>query len=67
VAYLKCDDFGDFPHLDDQTDGDADFDHEVGLVVQHIQDNDEGLEDVEEDRSHGQTLQRLTVLPELDV
>lgn len=66
-SYLESDDFGNFPHFNKKADGHADFDHEVCLVIKNVQDNDEGLEDVEEDRSHGQTLQGFTVLPELYV
>lgn len=65
--YLESDDFGNFPHFNKKADGNTDFDHEVCLVIQDVQDNYEGLEDIEENRSHGQTLQGFTVFPELYV
>ena len=39
----------------------------VRLVVEDVEQDDEGLEDVEEDRPDGETLQRLPILPELNV
>jgi hypothetical protein len=42
-------------------------DYGVGLIVEDIEKNDEWLEDIEEDWPHRQALQRLPVVPELNV
>ena len=49
------------------TDEDGDDDDIVGLVVQDIEKHDHGLEDVEEDRAHRETLEGLTTPPELHI
>ena len=49
------------------TDKDADDDDFVGLVVQNVEQDDERLEDIEEDRTNRETLQRLAAPPELDI
>ena len=58
---------GDFPALDGESDGTADPDDGVGVVVQHVEHDDAGLEDAEKHRAHRETLQRLAVVPELDI
>ncbi len=42
-------------------------DNGVGLIVEDVEEDDEGLKDVEEDGANGQTLQRFPILPELNV
>ena len=42
------DDFVDLPDLDDEADEAADLDDGVGLVVQHVEEDDDRLEHVEE-------------------
>ena len=49
------------------TDKDADDDDFVGLVVQNVEQDNERLEDIEEDRTNRETLQRLAAPPELDI
>lgn len=57
----------DLPQLDHQPDQDTDADHEVGVVVPHVEQDHHRLEDVEEDRPHRETFQRATIAPKLDI
>lgn len=65
--YPDIHDLGDLPEVDENPDEDADLDHEVGLVVQDVEEDNEGLEDAEEDGAHRQALQGLPAVPELDI
>ena len=49
------------------THKDANDDDFVGLVVENVEQDDERLEDIEEDRTNRETLQRLATPPELDI
>ena len=49
------------------THKDADDDDFVGLIVKNVKQDDERLEDIEEDRTNRETLQRLATPPELDI
>ena len=66
-TYLHIDHLGYFPGLDEKTDEDADLHHKVGLVVHDVQEHDQGLEDTKEHWADGEALQRLAVIPELDI
>lgn len=66
-AHPDVHDFGDLPEVDEQPDEDADLHHEVGLVVQDVEEHHQGLEHTEYDGAHRQPLQRLATVPELDV
>ena len=57
----------DLPYFDAQSDEAADLDDGVGLVVQDVEEDDDGLEHVEEDRADGEALEGFTVVPELNV
>lgn len=52
LAYLNVNDFVDLPDFNDETNKDADFDDEVRLVVQNVEENDERLKHAEEDGTH---------------
>lgn len=65
--YPDIHDLGDLPEVDEDPDEDADLDHEVGLIVQDIEEDHERLEDAKEDGAHGQALQGLPAVPELDI
>ena len=49
------------------THKDADDDDLVGLIVEDVEQNNERLEDIEEDRANREALQRLATPPELDI
>ena len=67
---VRCErgtDLGDLPALDGQADAAADLDDGVGVVVQHIEHDHHRLEHAEEDGANREALQRLAVVPELNV
>lgn len=66
-AYPDIHDLGDLPEVNEDPDEDADLDHEVGLIVQDIEEDHERLENSKEDGAHGQALQGLPAVPELDI
>ena len=66
-SHLDIDDFVYLPDFDEEPDEDADTDDKVGLVIEDVEQHDEGLEDTEEDSAHREALEGLTVTPELDV
>lgn len=49
---LDVDNFGDFPAFDQEPDEDTDTHHKVGLVVEHVQNDNNRLEYAEEHRAH---------------
>jgi len=57
----------DFPQLNGKSNEYADFDDKIGFIVENVEQDDEWLKDVEENRSHGQTLKWFAVSPELDI
>jgi len=67
AAYPDVHDLCDLPEIDEEPDEDADLHHEVGFVVQDVEEDNEGLEDAEEDGADREPLQRLPAVPELDV
>lgn len=67
VTNLDVKDFLYLPDFNAKSNEDADFDDEVGLIVHDIKKYNDGLKDVEEDRTNRQTLERLTVAPELNI
>ena len=52
MRYLDVKNFMNLPDLDAETDEYTDFDDKVSLVVHDVQQNDDGLEHVEEHGSH---------------
>ena len=76
-------DLGDLPALDRQTDETGDPEEEegddleeimmilpddgVGVIIEDVEQDDQVLEDVEEDRPDGKSLGSFALLPELDV
>lgn len=67
AAYPDVHDLCDLPEVNEEPDEDADLHHEVGFVVQDVEEDDEGLEDAEKDGADREPLQRLPAVPELDV
>lgn len=67
ATYSDVHDLGDFPQVNQEPNEDADLHHEVGLIVQDVQQHNQGLEDSENDGANGQAFQRLSAVPELDV
>ena len=61
------DHLSDLPYLDSETDEAADLYDCIGLVVEHVQQYDQRLKNVEEHRPHTEPLHRLSVVPELNV
>lgn len=59
--------FGDLPHLNQEADETADDDDSVSLTVQDVEQYNQGLEDIEENRSHRKSCQRLAGPPKLNV
>lgn len=57
----------DLPDFDAETNRATYPDDGVGFVVEDVEENDEGLENVEEDRPDGETFERFTVVPEFDI
>ena len=57
----------DLPNLNTKADKDANFDDSVGFIVTDVEQDNQRLDHVEEDRAHRQTLQRLAALPELNI
>lgn len=57
----------DFPEFDGKSNEYADFDDKIGFIVENVEQDDEWLKDVEENRSYRQTLKWFAVSPELDV
>ena len=54
-SYLYVDYFCDLPQVDSQADNTTEYDHNVSIVVQHIQHDDDRLEDIEKDRANTET------------
>ena len=48
-TYTDFEDFVDLPYFNNETDTDWDLYNETSVVVQHVEDDDQGLKDVEED------------------
>lgn len=66
-TYFDVHDLGDFPQVDQEANENADLHHEVGLIVQDVQQHNQGLEDSKNDGANRQAFQRLSAVPELDV
>lgn len=66
-TYSDVHDLGDFPQVDQEANEDADLHHEVGLIVQDVQQHHQRLEHSENNGADGQAFQRLSAVPELDV
>lgn len=67
LTYFDVHDLGDFPQVDQEANEDADLHHEVGLIVQDVQQHHQRLEHSKSDGANGQAFQRLPAVPELDV
>jgi len=57
----------DFPHFNTKTDETADANKRVCLVIEHIQQNDERLEYIEENGTDGKSLQGFSLAPKLNI
>ena len=42
------DNFLDLPYFNEESENNGHFDHEIGIVVEHVQNDNDGLENIEE-------------------
>jgi hypothetical protein len=63
----NCAHLVNFPNLNEEPHKDTHSNHKVGVVVENVEEHDEGLEDAKNNGTDRETLQTLSIIPKLNV
>ena len=64
---MEIKNFWNFPKFNENTNADTDAHHGIRFIVENVEENDTTLKDIEEHATHGETFQRFTRAPKLNI